>query len=105
MERGSILGDPSLFEPVNYIMLLICISFQSTLPEHAKMVCLELYADKSMLSSFGTAKGYPVMARILNLPTKIRNGEGFGGGRVVGWLPLVSLTFIELMAKLIVITE
>jgi hypothetical protein len=41
-----------------------------------------------MLSSFGTAKGYPVMARILNLPSKIRNGEGFGGGRVVGWLPI-----------------
>ena len=54
------------------------------------MLCLELYADKSKLSSFGSEKGYPVMARILNLPVKIRNGEKFGGARVVGWLPVVS---------------
>jgi len=53
------------------------------------MVCLELYADKTRLSSFGTEKGYPVMARIANLPVKIRNGGGIGGARVVGWLPLV----------------
>jgi hypothetical protein len=70
------------------------------------MVCLELYADKSMLSSFGTAKGYPVMARILNLPSKIRNSEGFGGGRVVGWLPIVSLPKLHSSkTKLIVIAE
>ena len=55
------------------------------------MVCLELYADKTRLSSFGTEKGYPVMARIVNLPTKIRHGEGIGGSRVVGWLPMVSI--------------
>lgn len=29
------------------------------------------------------------MARIMNLPVKIRNGEGIGGARVVGWLPVV----------------
>ena len=54
------------------------------------MVCLEIYTDKSVLSSFGTAKGYPVMARILNLPSKVRHGEGVGGTQVVGWLPVVS---------------
>lgn len=53
------------------------------------MVCLELYADKTQLSSFGSQKGYPVMARIANLPANIRNGEGLGGGRIVGWLPVV----------------
>ena len=53
------------------------------------MVCLELYADKTRLSSFGTEKGYPVMARIVNLPVKIRNGNGIGSTRVVGWLPVV----------------
>jgi hypothetical protein len=42
------------------------------------------------LSSFGTEKGYPIMARIANLPVDIRNGEGIGGGQVVGWLPIVS---------------
>lgn len=57
------------------------------------MVCLELYADKTQLSSFGTEKGYPVMARIANLPVKIRNGEGLGGGRIVGWLPVVRYKF------------
>jgi hypothetical protein len=30
------------------------------------------------------------MVRCANLPTNIRNGEGIGGGRVVGWLPIVS---------------
>ena len=68
---------------------MILIDKKSSLPEDAKMLCLELYADKTQLSSFGTEKGYPVMARIANLPAKIRNGEGVGGGRVVGWLPIV----------------
>ena len=67
------------------------IASQSSLPQDASMVCLELYADKSLLSSFGTAKGYPVMARIINLPVETRHGEGFGGSRVVGWLPVVSM--------------
>ncbi|KAG1840105.1 hypothetical protein C8R48DRAFT_621151 [Suillus tomentosus] len=48
-----------------------------------------LYADKAKLSSFGRAKGYPVIARCANLPVAIHNGEGLGGGRVVGWLPIV----------------
>lgn len=30
------------------------------------------------------------MARCANLPVEIRNGDGFGGGEVVGWLPIVS---------------
>lgn len=54
------------------------------------MVCLELYADKTVLSSFGSTKAYPVMARIANLPAKIRHGEGVGGTQIVGWLPVVS---------------
>jgi hypothetical protein len=28
--------------------------------------------------------------RIGNLPVEIRNSTGVGGGRVVGWLPIVS---------------
>ncbi|KAI0257967.1 hypothetical protein BC834DRAFT_837424, partial [Gloeopeniophorella convolvens] len=63
--------------------------FQSSIPKGGTPLCLILYADKTKLSSFGTQKGYPVIARIANLPAKIRNGEGFGGGRVVGWLPIV----------------
>ena len=54
------------------------------------MVCLEIYADKSVLSSFGTAKGYLVMAQILNPLSKIWHGEGVGGTQVVGWLPMVN---------------
>jgi len=53
------------------------------------MLCLELYADKTRLSSFGMEKGYPVMARIVNLPVGVRNSDGIGGARVVGWLPVV----------------
>ena len=60
------------------------------LPEDSKLLCILLYADKTRLSSFGTAKAHPVIARCANLPIEIRNGEEFDGGRVVGWLPIVS---------------
>jgi hypothetical protein len=33
--------------------------------------------------------GYPVIARIGNLPVDIRNGKGLGGGELVGLLPIV----------------
>ncbi|KAG1771613.1 hypothetical protein EV702DRAFT_1181456 [Suillus placidus] len=62
---------------------------QSQLPEGGKPLAFILYADKTKLSSFGTAKGYPVVARLANLPTDIRNGQGIGGGYVVGWLLIV----------------
>ena len=42
------------------------------------------------MSSFGTAMGYPAIARIGNFPIDIRNGKGLGGGELVGWLPIVS---------------
>lgn len=62
------------------------------------MLCLELYADKTRLASFGTEQGYPVMARIVNLPVGIRNGNGIGGARVVGWLPVVRLKYFYQIA-------
>ncbi|KAG1903490.1 uncharacterized protein F5891DRAFT_946968 [Suillus fuscotomentosus] len=63
---------------------------QSQLPQDAKPLAFILYADKTRLSSFGTAKGYPVVARLANLPTDIRNGRGVGSGYIVGWLPIVT---------------
>lgn len=60
------------------------------MPRQAKPLAFILYADKTKLSSFGHEKGYPMIARIANLPTSIRNGEGVGGGQVVAWLPIVS---------------
>lgn len=57
---------------------------------HGKPFCIILYADKTRLSSFGTAKGYPVLARCANLPVDIRNSENVGGSQLVGWLPIVS---------------
>ncbi|KAG2339941.1 hypothetical protein BDR05DRAFT_977501 [Suillus weaverae] len=65
---------------------------QSRLPPNldgAAPFCFILYADKTKLSSHGTVKGYPVMAHRANLPVNIRNGEGIGSGRVVGWLPII----------------
>ncbi|KAG1908652.1 uncharacterized protein F5891DRAFT_1124360 [Suillus fuscotomentosus] len=63
---------------------------QSQLPSDAKPLAFILYADKSKLSSFGTEKGYPIIARIANPPVHIRNGNtALGGGRVIGWLPIV----------------
>ncbi|KAG2140624.1 hypothetical protein DEU56DRAFT_734807, partial [Suillus clintonianus] len=65
---------------------------QSGLPHGlvAAPFCFILYADKTRLSSHGTVKAYPVVVRCANLPVGIRNGEGIGGGRVVGLLPIVS---------------
>ncbi|KAG2100727.1 hypothetical protein BD769DRAFT_1643762 [Suillus cothurnatus] len=62
---------------------------QSQMSPDVKPLAFILYADKAKLSSFGREKGYPVIARLANLPVAIRNGKGLGGGRVVGWLPLI----------------
>ncbi|KIN99482.1 hypothetical protein M404DRAFT_30342 [Pisolithus tinctorius Marx 270] len=62
------------------------------LPTHAENAvpfAFILYADKTRLSSHGTVKGYPMVVRCANLPVHIRNGERYGGGCVVGWLPIV----------------
>ncbi|KAF8900821.1 hypothetical protein CPB84DRAFT_1815310 [Gymnopilus junonius] len=68
-------------------------NLQTKLPDGASPVFLLIYADKSQLSSFGTAKGYPVFARCANLPSDIRNGNGFAGGWLVGWLPVGYVNF------------
>ena len=73
-------ADNSIFNP----------GFQSTLPLNGKPLGIILYSDRTKLSSFGTAKGYPVMAAISNFEADIRNGHGIGGGRVVGWEPIVN---------------
>ncbi|KAI0677658.1 hypothetical protein C8Q78DRAFT_962196, partial [Trametes maxima] len=62
---------------------------ETLLPPNGFPLCFILYADKTHLSSFGTQKGYPIMARIANLPSNIRNAHGWGGGQVVGLLPIV----------------
>ncbi|KAG2160202.1 uncharacterized protein EDB93DRAFT_1261699 [Suillus bovinus] len=63
---------------------------QSSLPkDEGKPFAFIIYADKAKLSSFGHQKVYPVIARCANLPVGIRNGEGFSGGRLVGWLSIV----------------
>ncbi|KAG1897469.1 uncharacterized protein F5891DRAFT_1191930 [Suillus fuscotomentosus] len=41
------------------------------------------------LSSASNVKAYLVIARCGNLPVNIRNVDGPGGGRLVGWLPIV----------------
>ncbi|KAH9036799.1 hypothetical protein EDB85DRAFT_2288078 [Lactarius pseudohatsudake] len=61
---------------------------QSQIPEGGKPLGLILYADKTQLSSFATEEGYLVIAHCANLPASIRNGNGFGGGRIVRWLPI-----------------
>ncbi|KAH6871585.1 hypothetical protein BKA70DRAFT_1130952 [Coprinopsis sp. MPI-PUGE-AT-0042] len=62
---------------------------QDNLPDGGFPFCIILYADKTKLSSIGTAKGYPVYARDGNLPIDIRNSDGFAGGRMVALLPIV----------------
>ncbi|KAH9921770.1 uncharacterized protein B0H18DRAFT_1086042 [Fomitopsis serialis] len=62
---------------------------QTELPEGGTPLGLIVYADKTKLSSFGSEKGYPVIARCAQLPVEIRNSDGIGGGAIVGWLPVV----------------
>ncbi|KAJ3555276.1 hypothetical protein NP233_g12248 [Leucocoprinus birnbaumii] len=62
---------------------------QSELPAGGHFLGFILYADKTRLSPFGTQMGYPIMARLANLPVHIRNGNGHGGSYVVGWLPII----------------
>lgn len=76
-------------------MLIFLI--QTRLPEGTVPLCLLLYSDKSHLSSFGTAKSYPAIARCLNLPMSIRNARGTGGGRIVALLPVVHDTILTLL--------
>ncbi|KAG1852470.1 hypothetical protein DFJ58DRAFT_728542 [Suillus subalutaceus] len=64
-------------------------NLQSSLPENGAPFAFILYADKTHLSLAGTVKAYPVIARCGNLPVDIRNVDGTGGGRMVGWLPIV----------------
>ncbi|KAK0213713.1 hypothetical protein IW262DRAFT_1467063 [Armillaria fumosa] len=64
---------------------------QTALPGRAKVLCFIIYTDKTRLSSFGTAQGYPVVACCGNLPIEIRNRNSVGGRRVVGWLPVVHI--------------
>ncbi|KAJ7471600.1 hypothetical protein B0H11DRAFT_2158977 [Mycena galericulata] len=49
-----------------------------------------IYADKAKLSSFGTQKAYPIVARLANIAVGIRNSNEWGGGQIVGSLPVVS---------------
>ncbi|KAH9997448.1 hypothetical protein BJV74DRAFT_768370, partial [Russula compacta] len=63
---------------------------QSQIPDGGHVLTLILYADKMKLSSFGTAKGYRVVTCCANLLTEIWNGDGFGGGCIIGWLPVVT---------------
>ncbi|KAF6759534.1 hypothetical protein DFP72DRAFT_1100990 [Ephemerocybe angulata] len=62
---------------------------QDTLPDNGVPLCFIIYADKTELSSFGTAKAYPIYVRLANLPSHIRNGNGLGGAILVGWLPII----------------
>ncbi|KAG1875976.1 hypothetical protein C8R48DRAFT_768824 [Suillus tomentosus] len=64
---------------------------QSQLLPDPKLLTFILYADKNKLSTFGTVKGYLIIACITNLPVHICNSNTtLGGGRVVGWLPIVA---------------
>ncbi|KAI0684868.1 hypothetical protein BC835DRAFT_1291935 [Cytidiella melzeri] len=54
-----------------------------------KPLVIILWADKTKLSTFGTQKGHPIVARIANLDEKVRNGIGVGGGRIVGLVPVI----------------
>lgn len=59
----------------------------------AKPLLFIVSADKSKLSTFGTQKGYAVVAKVGNIPVAIRNGICFGGSQIVGLNPVVCSIF------------
>ena len=71
--------------------------WQSVLPPGGKPFGFIIYADKTKLSSFGSTMGYPVFARLANLPESFRNSRGYAGGRLVGWLPIVCVYSLWIM--------
>lgn len=92
MDCATRLGNAGLWRAVRTTSVpnnALTISRQTQLPKEGKPLYFILYADKSKLSSFGTQKGYPIVARIGNIAVGVRNGSGIGGGRVVGWVPIV----------------
>ena len=78
-----------IIDPTQRVIVL-----QSALPEGGSPFGFIIYADKTKLSSFGTQKAYPVIARCAQLPVEIRNTDGIGGGAVIGWLPIVSVLYV-----------
>lgn len=52
-----------------------------------------LYADGTQAYRFGGKMFHPIILRIANLPSYIRNTTGKGGGVLVGWFPAVCLFF------------
>ncbi|KAG1901609.1 uncharacterized protein F5891DRAFT_1187480 [Suillus fuscotomentosus] len=91
----DLLQDPSLAPhfiwDVQRLSLVVNSSmhYHSSLPNNGVPFAFILYTDKTHLTSSGHVKAYPVIAHCENLPVHIRNGNGIGGGRVVGWLPIV----------------
>lgn len=57
----------------------------------SKPLMYVLYGDKARLSSFGTAKGYPIIARLANLDSDIVGWTA----RVVGWMFIVCECWCE----------
>ncbi|KAI0683945.1 hypothetical protein BC835DRAFT_1241405, partial [Cytidiella melzeri] len=70
-------------------------SHVSSIRSGGKPLAIILWADTSVLSTFGTQKGHYIVARLGNLPMSIRNGNSVGGGRVVGFVPIVGADSAE----------
>ena len=74
---------------------------QGNLPKGVYPICLVLYANKTKLSTFGTAKAYPVYVWCANLPASLHNRKSLAGGWMVGLLPIVSCCWSSLKSQLL----
>ncbi|KAI5999855.1 hypothetical protein F5J12DRAFT_784618 [Pisolithus orientalis] len=82
-------NDAGLCTTLDRVVAQLTPSWLPTHVENAVPFAFILYTDKTWLSSHGTVKGYPMVAHCTNLPVHICNGEQYGGGCMVGWLPIV----------------
>ncbi|KAI0091220.1 hypothetical protein BDY19DRAFT_934569 [Irpex rosettiformis] len=76
-------------EPWSADMFWEVQSHIATTDPDGKPLGLIIWADKEKLSTFGTQKGHPIVARLSNLDESVRNSLGVGGGRVVGLVPVI----------------
>jgi hypothetical protein len=86
------VGVASKFR-IELLLILLTHNNQSKVaPYGGIFVPMKFYADGTQAYKFRGKTFHPFVLRLPSLPSYIRNGEGKGGGVLVGYVPEVSFT-------------
>jgi hypothetical protein len=73
-----------------YFLLFKRLNYEQTSLGPEKVLAPGLvYADETIISRFHDVTYHPVLLFLGSLPSWIRNGYGYGGAILIGWLPKV----------------